>query len=549
MQDKNNLKSRLITEYIGEEKNLYEEWKSSILSQINMKIIKGTSMIYENQETCSMEIVAKLINSLIISVLVIALTQSGKTGTMVALIKNYLKNKLIPEDNIYIITALNSCEWKQQTKERMPNDIQKKVFHRGNLKKFIDDVKDKNDVLIIIDEIQIAAKEKQSLFTSFKELGFYDRQTLLSKNIKIVQFTATPDGIIYDLNEWGEHSCTLKMTPGQGYTSCFDLLNKNRIRQFKDLCCYDKIKEKVNYKNLEENMVDFLKDFNSFKKYLYHIIRVKNGNMADIMIDNFKRILNDNKIIYKEYIQESDMKDINTLLKQKPEYHTVIFIKEKLRCAKTLEHEYLGLLYERYAISLDDATIIQGLLGRATGYKDNGISIIYTNVDTIERYKELYQNNFNSKDIKWNSKTTTIKNKILRSKGTYNSTKFINGMKDNFDDLDEEPIVKRFKLRRNKTFEHVKKYVKLKLNNKCGPNNPDKNINKDGFYECTVRKTKKVWSSKDMFIERKCNIKNGAGYGFRYCYKDINDKSTLEFWIIHYKKNKESESNKDNITI
>ena len=59
-------------------------------------------------------------------------------------------------------------------------------------------------------------------------------------------------------------------------------------------------------------------------------------------------------------------------------------------------------------------------------------------------------------------------------------------------------------------------------------------VDSNGFYVCNVRGTKKVWSTNDMYEQRKCNIRNGAGYGFRYCYRDVNDKSTLEFWIIHY---------------
>ena len=94
-----------------------------------------------------------------------------------------------------------------------------------------------------------------------------------------------------------------------------------------------------------------------------------------------------------------------------------------------------------------------------------------------------------------------------------------------------EPIINKFS-----TFSEAKEYVKNDLGNKRGPNNPAKYINTDGFYECKIRSKKKVWSADEMYVERKCNIKNGAEYGFRYCYKNIHDKSTLEFWIIHYPK-------------
>jgi hypothetical protein len=38
----------------------------------------------------------------------------------------------------------------------------------------------------------------------------------------------------------GENALKIKMEPGQGYTSCFDLKNQGRIFQYKDLCGCDK---------------------------------------------------------------------------------------------------------------------------------------------------------------------------------------------------------------------------------------------------------------------------------------------------------------------
>ena len=143
----------------------------------------------------------------------------------------------------------------------------------------------------------------------------------------------------------------------------------------------------------------------------------------------------------------------------------------------------------------------------------------------------MWKSSFEDKTIEWKSKTTKRKNDLLYSTGTYNNPSLIDGMSVSSEESNEEhePVIKKFT-----DFDEVKKYVRNDLGNKRGPNNPSKNINSDGFYECNVRGIKKVWKTNEMIIERKCNIKNGAGYGFRYCYEDINDKSTLQFWIIHY---------------
>lgn len=527
------LTKRIRIDYDITEQMVMKNSKHIVLLEIDNKKLKRESIIYDNQEECSLAIVSNLHNKKLINIMIVALTQSGKTGTMSGLIKNYLNDttNLIPIENIYIITGLSSREWVKQTTTRMPKSIQERVFHRDNLtNKFVDNIKDKKNVLIIIDEIQIAAKENQTLYKAFSEAGFYNKQNLLKNDIKIIEFTATPDGTIYDLMNWGENALKIKMEPGQGYTSCFDLKNQKRVFQYKDLCGYDKKTGKVNKEIVSNNIIELKTQVNNYENPSYHIIRTPNGHMSDIVIENLKEFISED-IQYHTYDKESDIEDINKILEVEPEQHTYIFIKEKLRCAKTLYKKYLGVVYERYTKSPDDAVVIQGLIGRGTGYDDNGKSIYFTNVPSIEKYEILWKSNFEDKTIKWKSKTTKRKNNLLYSTGTYNKPSLFDGMSVSSEESNEEhePVIKKFT-----NFDEVKKYVKGDLGNKRGPNNPSKNINQDGFYECNVRGVKKVWNTNDMYNERKCNIKNGAGYGFRYCYENINDNSTLQFWIIHY---------------
>ena len=535
MEVDKELTKRIRVDYDITEQMVMKNSKNIVLLEIDNKKLKGESIIYDNQEECSLSIVSNLHNKKLINIMIVALTQSGKTGTMSGLIKNYLNDttNLIPIENIYIITGLSSIDWLKQTKDRMPKSIQDRVFHRDNLtNKFVDDIKYKKNVLIIIDEIQIAAKDNQTIYKAFSKAGFYNKQNLLKNDIKIVEFTATPDGTIYDLMNWGENALKIKMQPGPDYTSCFNLKNQGRVFQYKDLCCCNKKTHEINYKTAFANINDLLSYISKCDEPLYHIIRTPNGYRSDIVIENFKKCISGD-FQYYIYDKDSDIQDINNILKIKPEVHTYIFIKEKLRCAITLVKTYLGILYERYTNSPDDAAIIQGLIGRGTGYDDIGKSMFFTNINSIEKYEKLWNSNFEDKTIKWNSKTTKRKNKLLYSTGTYNKASLIDGMSVSSEESNEEhePVIKKFT-----EFDEVKKYVKGDLGNKRGPNNPSKNINAVGFYECNVRGVKKVWSTDEMYNERKCNIKNGAGYGFRYCYTNIDDKSTLEFWIIHYPK-------------
>ena len=516
------------------QQNIMDNQKKITLLEMENKKLKGEAIIYDNQEQCSLRIVSSLHNKKIISILIIALTQSGKTGTMSALIKNYLKDPttLIPIDNIFIITGLSSIEWINQTTVRMPKSLQSQVFHRSDLNsKFVNRIKNRKNILIIIDEIQIAAKENQSIHKAFQVAGLYNKQKLLKNDIKIIEFTATPDGNIYDLMNWGENALKIKMNPGKGYTSCFDLYNKGRVLQYKDLCCYDKSSDTIDKRQAISNIKKIKNIIEAYDLPLYHIIRTPNGYMSDIVINNFKNIFGRN-IQFKKYDKNSDFTDINKILNIRPYKHTYIFVKEKLRCAKTLNKKYLGVVYERFTKRPDDTVIIQGLIGRGTGYDDNCKSVYFTNKRSILKYEKLWKSNFEDKTINWRSKTTAFKNNIIRSKGTYNNPKLIDGMSvsSTEDCLGEcEPVIKKFT-----QFDSAKRYVKETLGNKRGPNNPKKKENEYGFLESTVRGIKKVWSTSEMYKERKCNIKNGARYGLRCCYEDIHDKNSLQYWVIHY---------------
>jgi hypothetical protein len=55
----------------------------------------------------------------------------------------------------------------------------------------------------------------------------------------------------------------------------------------------------------------------------------------------------------------------------------------------------------------------------------------------------------------------------------------------------------------------------------------------EGYFEATIRSVKKVWSCLEVQNERKGGLAEST-YRVRACYEDINDKSTLQWWVIHY---------------
>jgi len=229
---------------------------------------KKLSIIHPNQKKCGQNILHKFYDLLQLTMLLaIGLTQSGKTGVMCACIREFIKSDIlepIPSEHIFIITGLSSKEWKKQTKNRLPQNIQENVLHRNELKtKFKEQLAGKKNVLIMIDEVQIAAGYRQTISKVFEELNLNNIQHLLENDIKIIEFSATPNGTFYDLEEWGDNATCLKLDAGRGYIGCRELLHQNRIKQCQSLC------------NNDDALKELLIDIKQFPNPRYHIIRTK----------------------------------------------------------------------------------------------------------------------------------------------------------------------------------------------------------------------------------------------------------------------------------
>jgi hypothetical protein len=508
--------------------------KNVVFAELAWLKHSGKSNIFDNQTDIGEKVVHEFKNPKIINIMVVSKTQSGKTGSMCATIKQYLEDpsNLIPIENIYIITGLSSCEWKEQTKERMPGSMQARVFHRCELPNtFVEEIKDKKNILIIMDEIQVAAKKGQTIYKAFKSAGLLSKQTLYENDIKILEYTATPDGTIYDLMKWNDASFKILANAGSGYVSSFDLLQMGRIKPYKELCGGDP--ENIQamatiLKNIEEIKTDIDQAYTTPQ---YHIIRTKNGSYQESTIEMFQQIFSPETYNYIKYDRESEIEDINKTLMVQPLKHTLIFIKEMLRCAKTLKKTHLGILYDRYSKNPDDTTIIQGLAGRDTGYDNNGKSICYTNVDSIVRYEELWKSEFEDKNIKWNSKTTKYVNGILSGSNTFNDPVNYDEFSVESDDVPHviEPVIKKWKIQ-----EDVKKYYQSELKERMGGRGPNKvNPNDDGYYEATIRSIKRIYSCEEIRSERRWGL-NANNYRLYPCYEDVTNKDTLQWWLIHY---------------
>ncbi len=346
------------------------------------------SKLFDNQKQFGKTIFNNYVQNLsLIHTLAVAPTQSGKTGSMLSLIHHAISNKThgVPADNIFIFTAHSSKEWLLQTRERFPSILHDNILHRNNLKKIIQKLNNKTNVLLIIDEAQIGMKFSQTLFQLFRALNYYNFNTLFKKNIKIISFSATPKCIIDDLKLWNNSAIVEYMNVPDSYLSHQKLLDSNRAFQFKDLTGFDENTNAVNpevYKNISE-IIPFVRNMDSPK---YHIIRTPRAKLHDITIQNFNHVLLQYDFPF-QLISETIIPDLDQFIASPPLKHTFIFIKDKLRCAKTLHKPHLGVLYERFVNKPIYDSIIQGLAGRLTGFHQNTHSVVFTHLPLFHNHK------------------------------------------------------------------------------------------------------------------------------------------------------------------
>ena len=300
-----NTERRLIKYTKKQQKKFRLQFSQLQLWKEEEELEKESKIIYSNQQAAAEEIITCFErNKKLIHMMVIARTQSGKTGTSIATMFEFLKHEQlrVPRENIVWITGHSSKEWIQQTLDRLPSQVQTQVYHRNNLETdFINYISGKENVLILIDEIQIAAKEEQTIHNVFEELGYTNKDYLLEKNIKFIEFTATPNGHAADLLNLKEHSERIIMESGEGYIGYENLQRAGKIKQCKNLHGYidhtgeipknfsaEEVDVKFEYnRNVIYNLNEIKDDLNTFNKPKYIIIRSPKMLKHSFILESF----------------------------------------------------------------------------------------------------------------------------------------------------------------------------------------------------------------------------------------------------------------------
>ena len=522
---------------------------------------------YVNQTSVAIDINQLFNDWRVVIQMVIGYTQSGKTGCMVELIDQMMSNvdNPISIENIFIITGLSSCAWIEQTKDRIPTCMKDHIFHNGDLKKFKEAVSGKQNILVIVDEAHMASKMKQTMSHIFKDLN-WKLDFMMENDIKLVQFSATPDGLIFALNgpKWPEeHYRITIMAPGNGYYGAKQMKSRGQLKQIKEIYGRDRVGQWISPIVKDEclaNIEEILRDQLSFSTPRYLIVRIRGGISEDKYHENFLEAIESLSHeeqeqfdeVRRRYDQRGDVVNISKLLFKRPEKHTLIFIKEKMKCAQTLEYievdektgkttthnvkHNIGVVVERKRNGdknkQNDSLTIQGLLGRLCGYEEHNC-ICYTNLKSVEKYDELFDSNFSTdvlKRVSWNSNTTHGKGE---NKGTSSfpnvNDECVTTNSGEEEEEEEEGDIKLYRIYDNES--KVRDACKI-----LGYRYKSVESNDAGFKETSLNKKKCVASLSNAVkaVPTAYGTNNGVrSYRVYYpCYIDTTNNTTIRFVLI-----------------
>lgn len=505
-------------EILEEQKKEYDNIPSHIRRyNDDMKTLKKDSkspLMYPNQETLGQKIVDAIKLHNIFIHLILAPTQSGKTGCFISLIDKCIKELNFDYRKIYIISGINSVDWVEQTKKRLPQCLHDNVLHRPELKKICKQ-KDKTNMLIIIDEAHLASKDKMTISKILSELDI-NIEEIISNNIHIVPVSATPNRVVKDINEWSEYTDKYIMIPGPNYIGVKDLKERGQIFKAIDLS--------GNESNVTKHLKDIKDKIKKMPKKLHHIFRLPSGKNYDLVKNRIRSIFpilenDDERFDILEYSGKDCKLLINKLEDENLEHHCIILIKESMRCTVTLNKKTLGIIYERMSKKIDDSVITQGV--RNTGYDVEEYNIIYTNIPSIDNYINTWDKDFDN-DEEWNFNGKNKKSFIHPSKYGAESNE-----KDN---KKKEQIIKKFK-----TYEETKQFYDDVLKDKFKGNGPQKRTPDDnGFYHNHIRGETKIMTIEEVYSNSGWGFNEKNKVRYHYCYRDVSDKTTLEILLIYY---------------
>lgn len=444
--------NEFVLTYDKEEKEFQREQLQLEYKRRNIRLSrKGQQISYDNQKEAATQIVEHF-RSGKLAVLLVAQPGVGKTGCA---LETAYKLCTHPDDNICIhannninICGLSDCSWRDNYKENMLESLAKHVYHRGEIKGKASVLADLKDSLITTDECHVASGRDMTISKELKNAKLLDIDHLEANNIKLLDISATPEGIMTDLHKWGDKAAIVILQPGPDYKGFQTMLDEHRIRNAPKLDSLSSVR----------NLLYAFRDrYPVSKKYFLLRIEVPkaprpiNGTVPAVLAPNpiqlIYQVCGELGWLCRTHDSENPIDNVDDTMGHAPSEHTVILIKDYWRASKRIVKENVGGTYEQSPKKRNTSTTSQGLTARFcntyqyTGewLDPNNRPIHYCDIGAIEEYLAWFQGGCNYHTSIYNSTKLKAKDGYVRSEMTKVHHTNVSGALPEVEDINRPP--------------------------------------------------------------------------------------------------------------
>ena len=369
--------------------------------------------------------------------MLVAPPQYGKTGIILAFVLRLVKHGVVDLDDVYICTTHSSKQWLAQTRGRMPRSMQERIYHRNGMREMAELVKERRrahegHAVIIVDESHIASQKEMTMDDVFKTLQLNDADS----KVYMLEVTATPDGLLADMRQNPKRVGTVvQARVNSDYTSFQRMLREKRLRENFPLFLKDPDTKALHRGTTLEQMrrlVDVIaEEFHDRPRW--HLVRLPTFMYGATNRETIRSLTSEACVGLDTRFYDMDAESYQTrcinevFLNVAPKRHTVIYVKDMLRCSDTLNLKDVGVMLDRE--SSFTSVVAQSFAGRCNGYKDHDV-VCFTNLQGIKDYIRAYDNEFRLDNNEWAWKSVTLTKhtpkdgtgKLFTSKPTANRT-------------------------------------------------------------------------------------------------------------------------------
>jgi hypothetical protein len=388
--------------------------------------LENKQLVYPNQKKAVDEIIHHYTNGKM-AVCLVAQPGVGKTGVALELgyrVAIHLDDNIIVDTaNIHTHCGMNDVEWKEQYEKNMLPSLRVNIAHRSVIKNSLKELQVLENGLIMTDEGHIASGKGMSQSKVLKDAGLLNIDTLIVKRNKLCQISATPEGIIEDMNKWGDDKAALViLKPGPIYKGFQTMIDEQRIIDAPEL---------ITLNDIEQFLDIFESRYNGHTKRFFPM-----RGLTGEVLEHIRTVAIRKGWEVKHHDSIDTIDDVDKLMSTPPNKHTIISLKEYWRASKRMKRTHIGGTYEKPPKQRNTSATSQGLTARQCDnyvYEGDWLNpnlrpLHFCDLVAIEEYLDWYNNGCNYKIATYTSANLKSKNGKVKSRKTLLHPSNIDGL-------------------------------------------------------------------------------------------------------------------------